>query len=99
MDNLLIIGTYTHFERIRVNGLCQFEKLHIKKGENEMNIYIVLLPMVSMLIGLYLVCLGLWELRVGIDRKRFITFSFTGLFLIFILPNMFSFLNVMVSNF
>jgi hypothetical protein len=54
-----------------------------------MNIYLVILPMISMLIGLYLVCLGLWELRVGIDKKRFITFSFSGLFLIFILPNMF----------
>ncbi len=57
-----------------------------------MSIYLVLLPMISMLLGLYLVCLGLWELRLGIDKKRFITFSFSGLFLIFILPNMFGFL-------
>ena len=57
-----------------------------------MSIYLVILPMISMLLGLYLVCLGLWELRLGIDRKRFITFSFTGLFLIFILPNMLGFL-------
>lgn len=63
-----------------------------------MNIYIVLLPMISMLLGLYLVCLGLWELRVGIDRKRFITYSFTGLFLIFILPNMFGFFNLIINN-
>ena len=63
-----------------------------------MNIYIVLLPMISMLLGLYLVCLGLWELRVGIDRKRFITYSFTGLFLIFILPNMFGFYNLIINN-
>lgn len=35
-----------------------------------MNIYLVTLPMISMLIGLYLVCLGLWELRVGIDIKQ-----------------------------
>jgi len=55
-----------------------------------MNIYLVLLPMISML--LYFVCLGLWELRLGMDKKRFITFSFSGLFLIFILPNMFGFL-------
>ena len=53
----------------------------------DMNIFI--LPMISTLLGLYLVCLGLWELRVGLDRKRFITFSFTGLFLIFILPDIF----------
>lgn len=57
-----------------------------------MSIYLVILPMISMLLGLYLVCLGIWELRLGIDRKRFITFSFTGLFLIFILPNMLAFL-------
>ncbi|MDX1771870.1 MAG: hypothetical protein R3328_10110 [Planococcaceae bacterium] len=52
-----------------------------------MNIFI--LPIVSTLLGLYLVCLGLWELRVGLDRKKFITYSFTGLFLIFILPDIF----------
>jgi len=57
-----------------------------------MAIYLVILPMISMLLGLYFVCLGLWELRLGIDKKRFITFSFSGLFLIFILPNMFGFL-------
>ncbi len=56
-----------------------------------MTIYLVMLPMISMLLGLYFVCLGLWELRVGIDRKRFIAFSFTGLFLIFIFPKMFGF--------
>lgn len=56
-----------------------------------MTIYFVILPMISMLFGLYLVCLGLWELRVGIDRKRFIVFSFAGLFLILILPKMFGF--------
>lgn len=64
-----------------------------------MNIYLVMFPMISMLLGLYLVCLGLWELRVGIDRKRFITFSFTGLFLIFILPNMFGFFQLTINNF
>lgn len=53
-----------------------------------MNMYMILLPMISMLLGLYLVCLGLWELRVGLDKKKFIIFSFTGLFLIFILPDM-----------
>lgn len=54
-----------------------------------MGINILILPMISTLLGLYLVCLGLWELRVGLDRKKFITFSFTGLFLIFILPSIF----------
>lgn len=64
-----------------------------------MDIYLVILPMISMLLGLYLVCLGLWELRVGIDRKRFITFSFTGLFLIFILPSMLGFFQLFINNF
>ena len=45
-----------------------------------MGIYMMALPIISMLLGLYLICLGLWELRVGLDRKRFIKFSFTGLF-------------------
>lgn len=56
-----------------------------------MDIYMMILPIISMLLGLYLVCLGLWELRVGLDRKRFINFTFTGLFLIFILPVIFGF--------
>ncbi|QFG01202.1 hypothetical protein PB01_14480 [Psychrobacillus glaciei] len=51
----------------------------------------VILPMISMLLGLYSICLGLWELRIGLDRKRFITFLFTGLFLVFILPVIFVF--------
>jgi hypothetical protein len=63
-----------------------------------MGIYMVILPIISMLLGLYLVCLGLWELRVGLDRKRFITFSFTGLFLIFILPDIFGF-QLFINNF
>jgi hypothetical protein len=59
------------------------------KGGHEMDINILILPMISTLLGFYLVCLGLWELRVSLDRKRFITFSFTRLFLIFILPDIF----------
>ena len=51
-----------------------------------MYVFMVILPIISVMLGLYLVCLGLWELRVGMDRKRFINFMFTGLFLIFILP-------------
>ena len=50
-----------------------------------------ILPSISVLVGLYLVCLGLWELRVGFDRKQFMLFSFTGLCLIFILPNFLGF--------
>ena len=63
-----------------------------------MGIYLIILPMISMLFGLYLVCLGLWELRVGLDRKRFITCTFTGLCLIFIFPNMFGF-QMFINNF
>ena len=49
------------------------------------------LPSISILLGLYLVCLGLWELRVGVDKNRFITFTFTGLCLVFILPRFLEF--------
>ncbi len=45
---------------------------------------IIVLPMISVLIGLYLITLGLWELRVGMNRSRFITFMFSGLFFAFI---------------
>ncbi|GGA50203.1 hypothetical protein [Psychrobacillus lasiicapitis] len=63
-----------------------------------MSIYMVMSPIIGTLLGLYLVCLGLWELGVGLDRKRFITFSFTGLFLIFIIPDIFGF-QLNINNF
>ena len=56
---------------------------------NGMDIHI--LPSISALLGLYLVSQGLWELRVGFDRKKFITFRFSGLCLIFVLPEFLGF--------
>lgn len=45
---------------------------------------ILVLPMIAIVIGLYLITLGLWELRYGVNRSRYITFMFTGLFLVFV---------------
>lgn len=46
---------------------------------------VIILPFVSIMIGLYLITLGLWELREGVDRNQYIKYMFTGLFLILIL--------------
>lgn len=44
--------------------------------------------LVSVMIGLYLVTLGLWELREGMDRKKYIKLMFSGLVLVFVFPGM-----------
>lgn len=49
----------------------------------------VILPIIIMMVGLYCLTLGLWELRVGIDGKKYITYMFTGLVLIIIVPLLF----------
>ncbi len=49
----------------------------------------VLLVLVSIMTGLYLITLGLWELRVAVNRYQFIKYMFSGLFLIVILPPLF----------
>ena len=46
---------------------------------------IILLPIISIMIGLYFTALGLWELRKGENRKLYIKYMFTGLFLLFVL--------------
>ena len=51
-----------------------------------MNGLIILLPIISVMIGLYLITVSFWELREGTDRARFIKYMFTGLCLLFILP-------------
>ncbi|MEI4771460.1 hypothetical protein WAX74_17680 [Psychrobacillus sp. FJAT-51614] len=48
----------------------------------------LLLPIIFVMIGLYCVTLALWELRVGADRKKYITYMFTGLVLILIVPKL-----------
>jgi len=51
-------------------------------------VLIVLLVFTSILVGLYFITLGLWELREGVSRKQYIKFMFTGLFLLVILTPM-----------
>ncbi|OIJ14564.1 hypothetical protein BKP37_08045 [Anaerobacillus alkalilacustris] len=46
---------------------------------------VIILPFMSIMIGLYFITLGLWELREGVNRNQYIKFMFTGLFLILIL--------------
>ncbi|MBM7621098.1 putative membrane protein [Bacillus tianshenii] len=49
---------------------------------------IIVLPIVSVLVGLYFITLGLWELRKGVNRKQYIKYMFTGLFLLVVLTPM-----------
>ena len=51
-------------------------------------VLIVVLVFTSILVGLYFITLGLWELREGVSRKQYIKFMFTGLFLLVILTPM-----------
>jgi len=60
---------------------------------------VILLPMIAVTMGLYLVTLGLWELRAGMDRSKFITYMFSGLFLIFIVAGILAFGGSMFSLF
>ncbi|MBU9724304.1 MULTISPECIES: hypothetical protein [Bacillaceae] len=49
---------------------------------------VILFPIITVLVGLYLITLGLWELREGVNRKQYIKYMFTGLFLLVILTPM-----------
>lgn len=49
---------------------------------------IIVLPIITVLIGLYLITLGLWELREGVNRNQYIKYMFTGLFLLVIVTPM-----------
>ncbi|SES25349.1 hypothetical protein SAMN04487944_12811 [Gracilibacillus ureilyticus] len=51
-----------------------------------MIILVILIPVVSIMIGLYLITQGLWELRIGENQTRYAKLMFTGLFLVIILP-------------
>jgi uncharacterized membrane protein YwzB len=46
---------------------------------------VIILPFISIMIGLYFITLGLWELREGVNRDQYIKYMFTGLFLLLIL--------------
>ncbi|WP_174612719.1 hypothetical protein [Virgibacillus ihumii] len=50
-----------------------------------MGILIIILPYISIMVGLAFITLGLWELREGVNRKKYIKYMFTGLCLIVIL--------------
>ncbi len=52
-----------------------------------MDIFVYLIPLLSLLVGVYLVMLGFWELRIAENRSRYINYMFTGLFLmLFVTP-------------
>ncbi|MFC0561908.1 hypothetical protein [Halalkalibacter alkalisediminis] len=53
-----------------------------------MAILFFILPIASILVGLYFITLGLWELREGANRNQYIKYMFTGLFLLVILTPM-----------
>ncbi|GAA5416147.1 hypothetical protein Pryu01_01179 [Paraliobacillus ryukyuensis] len=50
-----------------------------------MVILLLLIPVAIVMVGLYCIILGLWELRAGKDRNQYIKYMFTGLFLLVIL--------------
>ncbi len=52
--------------------------------------FIIIFALIIMLVGIYLVTLGIWELRLGNDRSKYMLYTFSGLFLIFILPTLFT---------
>ncbi|WP_404451864.1 hypothetical protein LG329_16190 [Virgibacillus necropolis] len=49
----------------------------------------MIIILVTLMIGLYLVTLGVWELREGTNRKKYITYMTIGLLLIFVFPRLF----------
>ncbi|MDR4887402.1 hypothetical protein RGU12_07495 [Fredinandcohnia sp. QZ13] len=61
-----------------------------------MNIFIML-PEIVLMISFFFITIGLWELRVGVDRKKYVTYMFTGLVLLLLArlfgPFMMMFLN------
>ncbi|CAN7403888.1 hypothetical protein [Rossellomorea sp. LjRoot5] len=48
-------------------------------------LFFIILPFVMGLLGAYLITVGLWELRIGVDRKKYSTYMFIGLVLIIFL--------------
>jgi len=61
-----------------------------------MNLYIVL-PAIVLMIGLYFITIGLWELRAGVERKKYVTYMFTGLVLLLLVPMVLRSLMMMFS--
>ncbi len=47
----------------------------------------LLISAMVFIVGLYFVAIGLWELKEGKDRTKYIAYMLIGLFLIFVLPH------------
>ncbi len=62
-----------------------------------MNIF-VMLPVIISIIGLYFITIGLWELREGVNRKKYVTYMFTGLVLLLFVATLFPSLLMMFLN-
>ncbi|WP_099364197.1 hypothetical protein [Fredinandcohnia onubensis] len=62
-----------------------------------MNIF-VMLPVIISMIGLYFITIGLWELREGVNRKKYVTYMFTGLVLLLFVATLFPSLLMMFLN-
>ncbi|MCA1063791.1 DUF3953 domain-containing protein [Rossellomorea sp. AcN35-11] len=49
-----------------------------------------LLFLLILLLGIYLLTLGIWELREGENKKMYVTYTVSGLFLLFVFPRLFT---------
>lgn len=56
-----------------------------RKREGEVKIIIILVILSVLLAGAYLVTLGLWELREGINKTKYMTYMTFGLLLILVI--------------
>lgn len=54
-----------------------------------MNIIIILPPIIVSMVGLYYITIGLWELRAGVDKKKYVTYMFLGLVLLLLVTTLF----------
>ena len=46
--------------------------------------FVIVLPIILLMTGLYFITIGFWELKEGTDKRQYIKYMFTGLCLIFI---------------
>lgn len=59
-------------------------KSRIKKERENMGW--LLISAIVFMMGSYFVMIGLWELKLGKERKKFIVYMLIGVFLTFVLP-------------
>lgn len=45
-----------------------------------------ILPFISFIIGLYVLILAIWELRIAEKKRKFTSYAFYGIFLMFVAP-------------